>query len=316
MAVNIDKPLFIVGVGRSGTTLLQSILNSHENITFTPETHFFRFYLGNQKKSKVNKKKIIKEIEEDRYFQRLKIDTRKILEDYKSTNSMRLIDVYKRLLIDYANSQEKMYVGDKDPKNIELLHLIKKYFPGAIIIYMVRDPRDVIVSRMKAEWSRGRSIYAHIFAYKAQSLLAKKYGQMLFNENFIKVSYEKLLKEPESILRPLCEHLGVEYTNTMLKFQQSAKNLVSDDEMQWKKESIGPLLKNNTGKWKGNLSKYYLSLIEQTLKKSFIDERYTPSYSFKNINIFQFINIKFLEIVYSIFSRLYVMNRVKSVKKI
>jgi len=41
--------IFIIGVGRSGTTLLQVMLNSHSKIAFLPETHFFRFYISNPK---------------------------------------------------------------------------------------------------------------------------------------------------------------------------------------------------------------------------------------------------------------------------
>ena len=55
---NLD-PIFIIGVGRSGTSLLQSMLNSHSKIAFTPETHFIRSYMSSNIDIKRNSEKIL-----------------------------------------------------------------------------------------------------------------------------------------------------------------------------------------------------------------------------------------------------------------
>ena len=76
------KKLFIVGVGRSGTTLLQSMLNAHPEICFTPETHFVKRYLvphlsGNKCFSKAN---LIQSLAEDKYFSRLDVPLNDVIE--------------------------------------------------------------------------------------------------------------------------------------------------------------------------------------------------------------------------------------------
>ena len=55
------EPIFIVGVGRSGTSLLQAMLNAHSKITFTPETHFIKSYLSKKFKLSECKNKIFKD---------------------------------------------------------------------------------------------------------------------------------------------------------------------------------------------------------------------------------------------------------------
>jgi len=66
--------IFIIGLGRSGTSLLQSILNAHSEIAFLPETHFLRKYVfpGKLKnKSDVEIKTILKN---DEHYKRAGID--------------------------------------------------------------------------------------------------------------------------------------------------------------------------------------------------------------------------------------------------
>ncbi|ASF40741.1 sulfotransferase [Halobacillus halophilus] len=320
MEVNINKPIFIIGVGRSGTTLLQSILSSHKNVTFTPETHFFRFYLGSEKKyfhlNRKSKTKVIEELKEDKYFRRLGNLSDNILAEYKSSEDMSLIDIYKKVLEEYAISEGKSYVGDKDPKNIELLHLIKQHFPEALIINMTRDPRDVIASRMKADWSKSRSVYSHLFAYKAQSIMSARYGKKLFNSNFFNLKYENLLKDPKKYIEPICKKLGVEYDPSMLNFQSTAEKLVSSEEMQWKKESTGPLLKDNVGKWQGTIENYKLALIEEVLKKTFKTNNYIPSQSIRRLSLIQRVSITVLNVSYLILTTIYINNKLRSVKKL
>ena len=104
---NVMNPqkLFIVGVGRSGTTLLQSMLNSHPEICFTPETHFFKRYIApNISNTKgISKQKLQALLQADKYFSRLEVSIEEHLKKFSSNISNKdLINLFEGILNQYA----------------------------------------------------------------------------------------------------------------------------------------------------------------------------------------------------------------------
>lgn len=254
--MKVFKPIFIVGVGRSGTSMLQSMLNAHREITFPPETHFIRTYLS--KNSEFNSVK--EEILNDSDLLKLDLPLKEIIE-----NNSNLDDFYKDLLQEYMYKQGKKHVGDKDPKNIEYMQLIRKVFPQAIIIHIYRDPRAVIASRMKAKWSKDRPLWQHILAYKTQLNYGCEQGNKLF-ENYIEIKYEKLLEETEEELKKLCKILDLKYDPNMIEFYKSSGDVVQGEEISWKQNCFNPVMLQNIDKWKNELSEAQIKDIEFVLE--------------------------------------------------
>jgi hypothetical protein len=282
MEINNGQLVFIVGVGRSGTTLLQSMLNAHPDVCFPPETHFFRLYIQNGKYKKLTRHTsaigLAEYFKSDNYLKRLEIDFDYLFKRFRIYDRIPSGEqFYQMLLSEYANMRNKKVVGDKDPKNIEFVSDLHHFFPNASIIHIIRDPRDVILSRMKADWSKGRNILHHIFVYKFQIQIGRQVGNQLFKERYFEVIYEQLLDDPAEILRKISNFLRIPYSANMLDFSSSAREIVDDSELQWKKEAIGPLLKNNWGKWRNDLSKRQTLLIERSCQEVFFDNPYNVS---------------------------------------
>lgn len=251
------KPIFIVGVGRSGTSLLQGMLNSHKEISFPPETHFIRSYISRNKILEDVKEKLLN----DKDLLKLNIPLEIVFSE--STN---LNNFYIKLLIRYMRKQNKKIVGDKDPKNIEYLKLIHSIFPNAIIIHIYRDPRAVIASRMKAKWSLDKPFWQHLLAYKSQLNYGRNIGKELFT-NYIEIKYENLVQDPVYELEYLCKSINLEFDNNMIEFYRSASDIVQGNELSWKNNLFNPLMKDNIDKWKKVLSKNQKTLIEYVLEK-------------------------------------------------
>ena len=111
-------------------------------------------------------------------------------------------------------------------------------------------------------WSKSGHVWKHVFANRIQLKFGRYFGPKLFGENYHEIFYEDLIKNPKKTLSQLCIKLGLDYDDSMLSFQVTAKELVSSDEMSWKKETIGPLLENNYEKWKSKLSHIEIKLTE------------------------------------------------------
>ena len=142
----------------------------------------------------------------------------------------------------YAWLMEKTdarYSADKDPRNIEFLDTILARWPSAKVIHIYRDPRDVLASKQKAAWSRGRNIYFHLAAGAAQFDLAMRFQNQFGNHRIMPVQYEHLLTDTAGTLKQICKWLGIDFESQMLEFGTTAAALTSSDEMQWKKETLG-----------------------------------------------------------------------------
>lgn len=255
------------------------MLNAHPDVCFPPESHFFRQYMTSRRRRVRLEKRGVDRFAEllrrDHYFPRLHLDIQDLLEPYmKGGREFQLLRVYQRMLKQYCTGEEAHTLGDKDPRFIDYLDALYVLIPEAKIIHVIRDPRDVLVSRIKANWSSVYSWWLHVFVYRAQLNLGRNTGQKKYGKNYMELQYEKLISDPEETLAGVCDHLGVSFHEAMLDFRQSAEKLVTEEETHWKKETMGPLLGNNTGKWRGVLSPWRVRLTETVCSEAFCDPGY------------------------------------------
>ncbi|MCF8009191.1 MAG: sulfotransferase [Halanaerobiales bacterium] len=281
------QPIFIVGVGRSGTSLLQSMLNAHSKIAFPPETHFIRNYI----KKKSSFRKEIKNIINDKYLKNLNLNIEETI-----LSARNFVDFYTNLLKDFAKSCNKDYVGDKDPKNIENIKQINKFFPNAIIVNIYRDPRAVIASRIKAVWSQNKPLWQHLLAYKAQ------FNYLINNKNhfknYIEIKFEELIINPEKELSKILSLLDLKFENNMLSFYEKSNDVVFGKEYQWKKNLFKPVMIKNIDKWQSELSPQLIKKIEKTL----YPEMKKKKYIFNNKSIIS-------SFFYSIIAKIYILGK-------
>ena len=293
--------IFIIGVGRSGTSLLQSILNSHTKISFLPETQFIRKYIfkNSLKRGSNNYQYAIKKLKNDSKFKRLNISYEDVIVD-----SENMFDVYQNILKIYLKNKNKNIIGDKDPKIIEYIPILKKYFPSSKIIHIIRDPRDVVLSRTKAQWSKRIPYFIHSLVYFLQINYGIKMLNKLYKNNHYEIIYENLLKNPKYELTKLMNFIGVDYESQLLDFKQSSKELVAPDEFEWKKETFNPIIDNNFNKWIKELSLFKILIIESITYLFMLKKSYKPRINIYSIKIILVILLQPLLFTISILYRI------------
>lgn len=268
----MKNTIFIVGVGRSGTSLLQSILNAHTELAFLPETQFFRKYVAaaayRKNEGKIAAAAFGKILKTDEAFQRAGIQVEDLMSNMDGT-TFRTAEAYKVLLQLYLKGKNKKIIGDKDPRNIDYLPQLHQHFPESKIIHIYRDPRDVILSKTKAAWSAHRPLWQHTLIGQYQLARGRRLGKQLYGDQFFEIQYEQLINEPEQLLRNLTAFLGLAYEPGMMNFANSSRELVDEKEMSWKKETFKPILKGNSGKWKENFSQKQIQFVETVSKEAF-----------------------------------------------
>lgn len=276
-------PILICGVGRSGTSLLQSMLHAHPEVVFPPETHFFRRYLA---KGAVRAKleaegpmAFVDRLTADEDFARADVDAGALVERTvrATSHGFDLLEVFRSFLATIAEREGVERVGDKDPRNIDHLPALRRAFPRAHVIHVIRDPRDVLLSRTKAAWSASRPWWIHPMIYREQLARGRRHGLRHFGKRYLELRYEDLITEPEAELRRICDHVGIDYDPRMLDFGQAARGLVDEREMSWKRETLGPLLPKNAGKWRKALNATQIRWTERLCSRALRNHGYIPA---------------------------------------
>lgn len=277
-----DCFFFITGTGRSGTSLLQSMLAAHPQICLPPETHFIRKYLI--KHNRINHQ-LRKTLKNDPELARLNIsDKLNHLIDNVDTPA----NLYRQILSAYRESNIQNLYGDKDPRNIDYIHTINKQLSNSKFIHIIRDPRDVVLSRTRANWSKNSPLFLHAAIYNAQVTRGRKQKQLLGDKRYHEIHYESLLAKPKESLGKLCQFLEIPFDEKMLSdFGNAAKKLISQRELQWKKETLGPLLTDNSNKWAGIFSDYQVKMIEEICPFAFDELGYSRHKTTEKHSLFQ-----------------------------
>lgn len=266
-SVRADGPVFVVGVGRSGTSLLQTMLASHPRLAFPPETAFLRRYvvpgLLGRAFASGGADAVVALLAEDPHVGALDLDLAALVpgvapgERYDAR-------VYAALIAAWADARGAARWGDKDPRLVEILPTVKALFPDARVVHIIRDPRDVLASKKKAEWSRRWPVPWHVLANRTQLILGRRHGRRAFGDAYVEVRYESLLADPQTELTRICATLGEDFDPAMLDFSEEAARIMKPYERAWKAETLGPLLADNAGRWAERLEPWEVALTEAT----------------------------------------------------
>lgn len=268
------SPFFIVSSGRSGTTLLRSILINNPDVSIPPESYVIssairKFYTYRILDWEDLVKIIVGEFEQHVSFKYWQIDLKNIYRELLSLQQNErslavILDKIYRYYIDQKTPGAHLW-GDKTPKNVFYLKWINKVFRDAKFIHLVRDGRDVVNSYLKknpelrlkeacTRWNKSIE--------KTQSFKKEKDKQ-----HYLEIKYEQLVQNPEKTIRLVCNFLGISYTQEMLDFTSVVDNL-GDGNLQHHTNLKNPINTKSIGKWKYDLDKTQISEISRLLNKN------------------------------------------------
>lgn len=216
--------LFVAGAPRSGTTLLQNMLDSHTHIVGAPE---FRH---------------VRHLVETRNRLHADIDAGAI----SAFCAKPSVDAWFSALIEdlllplMRESAGVSLVSEKTPQNVLVFSELLELFPAARLVHVVRDPRAVIASllqvgrRIREQGRRPKAAAANLVGAIAEVRACLDAGFQAAEEapgRVFTVRYEDLVAEPEAETQRLCEHLGLDWDPAMLtpsRFDHVAETAVTD----------------------------------------------------------------------------------------
>ena len=234
------KIIFILGMPRSGTSLVEQIISSHSKVYGCGELPF----LENTMQKKFFDKKTI------------------------SVEKLKLIDdlVYLEIAKDYMNKIKNydnsfQFLTDKAPLNFRWIGFIKIMFPGAKIIHCSRSAKDNCLSLYKNSFDDGLD-----WTYKESNLIDFYHGykdlmtfwEHIYPQYIHKISYEDLINDPEKHIKELLKYCDLDYENSCLEFYKNKRPIKTVSAAQARK----PIYKSSVSSYQ-NFEPYLKELFSK-----------------------------------------------------
>ena len=219
------------------------------------------------------------------------------------------VELYRRLQEVMAGAKNATRVVDKDPRLVEVLPELNRLFPESYVVHIIRDPRDIMASKKKAAWSSHQSSFRQMLAHRIQFESGRCDGNRLFRERYVEVVYENLVERPEATLNRLCIAIGETFDPAMLHFQETARQLIRTDEVQWHHQTLEPLKSDNRHKWKQSLRLQDVALAERAGAAVFATIPSKPIHAHARLNWPRRIWIELQVHMISLFNTIYRLRR-------
>ncbi len=220
-----SPPVFLVGCGRSGTTLLRLMLNAHPDLSIPQESHVIyrvarRAALGRWPASVATDAgwaHLVDHLAETPYLDTWEFDRVPVRERLSGLAERTHAAAFGALFDEYLDQRGGTRWGDKTPQHVQYLLVLDRLFPTGKAVHVVRDGRDVALSLMSRPWGpRRMEIAGHYWAWLVLSGMVA--GAVLGPERYREVRFEDLVTRPEATLRELCGWLGLPFRSELLDY--------------------------------------------------------------------------------------------------
>jgi hypothetical protein len=249
-------PFFIVGSGRSGTTLLRLLLSGHTRVHIPPETWFIISLVKqlplDEHLSAYQVQQAVQIITSHYRWPDLGIEASDLQRWAAELNAPRLRNVIDLVYDSILQNSGKSRLGDKTPPYIAIVPQLAALYPEARFIHLIRDGRDVAISYIELGYEC-RFYDGLRFEWIASMEKARSYRMSEYADRILEIRYEELVAQPESSLRTICGFLGECFETQMLN-QPLRTDAVPTREAHIHTKLDRPLSSDATGNWRKKLS--------------------------------------------------------------
>ena len=229
----VDEPIFVVGMPRTGTTLVERILSSHPNVHSAGELQTFGIALKRETGTRSNRV----------------LDS----ETIAAAKDCNLGAVGKAYLQEgYRVAGLASRFVDKMPLNFLYIGFIHAALPNARFVCLKRNPMDTVLSNFRQLFSTKFSYYNYAYNQKD---IARYYlmfcdimdrWQALLPEHLLQVRYEELVENQEMMTRLILEHCELPWDDACLEFENNSAPVATASAVQVRQ----PLYNKAVSRWK------------------------------------------------------------------
>jgi hypothetical protein len=214
---------FVVGMNRSGTTLLRMMLDAHPQLTIPPETHFVPDLIKAAREPNATPESALEAMKSAREWGDFGFSDEEMLGRLRALDAIRPGPAVRTFYDAYTEQQGKPRWGEKTPTYVQKMKLIQRAVGEARFIHVIRDGRDVALSVLDRTV---RELTAVDIAGRWQKKITKARQDAPKLDHYIEVRYEDLILDTEPALRRICKFIELPWDDAVLSYhERSAERL-------------------------------------------------------------------------------------------
>lgn len=214
--------VFVVGCERSGTTLLRTMLDSHQRLAIPPESYFPLEWIRHADSlaphGRPDLGRLAERLSRDDRFRRWELNSSDVELQWIADRPIDLPSAIRSVFRCYALREGKELFGDKTPSFVTGIPELAKAFPESRFIHIVRDGRDVALSLVDRKHQPPHTLPDGAIFWAKRVQQGQSGGSRIGANRYRAIRYEDLVDGPESMLRSLCAFLSLPFDPEMLAY--------------------------------------------------------------------------------------------------
>ena len=249
----IRHPIFVVGMPRSGTTLLSAVLDAHSQISISPETHFYTRCRSASAPAEPLRR-VWARLQQQPGFRDMAFsddERRRVWERLRDRPDPTPPALLRAVEETYAERSGATAWGEKTPDHLPHVPTLLRDFPDAVALAIVRDPRDVCLSLRGLPWNQD-TLPESAWKWRRYAQLTEQFADD-YGDRFLEVRYEDLLSAPEKTLRRVLDWLDAPFEDELLSLHRRGAGPADPEREPWKEKADRPIDPTNKEKWRGQM---------------------------------------------------------------
>lgn len=244
---------FIVGADRSGTTLLQAMLDAHPDLAIPPETYWLPDAIHLCQESTLPHQILSDFIVQQPRWPLFRLSEDMVRAAIQAVQPFDLAEALRSVYRLFAQQAGKTRWGDKTPHYLMHLPILSHLFPEARFIHLVRDGRDQALSILDTAWGPKTLVGA---AQRWQQEVRWARWSARTVPHYLEIRYEQLVSNPEPVLRKVCKFIDLAWHPQILDYTTQSQVAQNTDYLALTHNPLvrEPLQLQRIGRWRTEMT--------------------------------------------------------------
>jgi hypothetical protein len=215
----------IVGVSRSGTTLLRLMLDAHPELAIPPETHWAAAFapLAGQP---LTPERAAELLTTSLRWPDFGMTADDLLPELRQVPHLDISEALRGFYRVYARRHGKRRSGDKTPNYGQVMAAVETLLPEARFVHIIRDGRDVVVSWRATAFASSREVAVLAASWRDRILTTRRQARSC--RHYLEIRYETLIAAPRETLETVCRFIELPFDPAMLAYHRSAQQRLAE----------------------------------------------------------------------------------------
>lgn len=223
------------------------MLDSHPELAIPPESHFLAAFL----REPLTPQGFLDLLSTHERFAKWELPIEEVSEAFSEQGVSDAPSAIRTLYSTYAKREGKPRWGDKTPGYVRRVRELGELLPEAHFIHLIRDGRDVALSWMQTPFSPG-SVAETAERWRRFVRMGRKGGSELIGR-YLEVKYERLVAEPEVVLREVCAFIDIRFDPVMLDHTARAKDVIASARNPSIHQRVQEPVRPGVRDWRGEM---------------------------------------------------------------